>query len=252
MEAVRTAVLLALSLFAAGYALWVAAYFVRGQRPQKGEAPAPPPEPEPHRSIVGKSRFALPQRGQPTPTAATGSENVKSGGKGDIFVPGSVRQHPRQIPPEKLDEVFGVPPEGADNEPDDVDCPLTEAPDYEAEMEADMDSDDENEDKSQPPAGRSLARGVLFENIGEAYRTVVHDNPLTNQKQQEAGQILLGLKRTDMFEAIVSARPDGNDKVKSLIDAYLAAFQKKIAAGDAGSPSPQAPVPEGFDVRDFV
>ena len=84
------------------------------------------------------------------------------------------------------------------------------------------------------------------------YRTVAHDNPLTDEKQQETGRTLLGLKQTDMFEAIVSAAPDGNDKVSRLIDAYLTAFQRRIAAEDAGGPSPQAPVPEGFDVRDFA
>ena len=83
---------------------------------------------------------------------------------------------------------------------------------------------------SQPPAGRSLAKGVRFEQISEAYRTVAHDNPLTDEQQQETGRTLLGLKQTDMFEAIVSAAPDGNDKVSRLIDAYLTAFQRRIAA----------------------
>ena len=32
MDALRTAVLVALALFAAGYALWVARWFLRGQR----------------------------------------------------------------------------------------------------------------------------------------------------------------------------------------------------------------------------
>ena len=115
-----------------------------------------------------------------------------------------------------------------------------------------MDEDEGEHDDTQPPAGRSLAKGVRFEQIGEAYRTVAHDNPLTDEKQQETGRTLLGLKQTDMFEAIVSAAPDGNDKVSRLIDAYLTAFQRRIAAEDAGGPSPQAPVPEGFDVRDFA
>ena len=84
----------------------------------------------------------------------------------------------------------------------------------------------------------------VFAEIGEAYRTVAHDNPLTDEKQQETGRTLLGLKQTDMFEAIVSAAPDGNDKVSRLIDAYLTAFQRRIAAEDAGGPSPQAPVPD--------
>ena len=36
MDALRTAVLVALALFAAGYALWVARWFLRGQRTAGG------------------------------------------------------------------------------------------------------------------------------------------------------------------------------------------------------------------------
>ena len=252
MEALRTAVLVGLALFAAGYSLWVARWFLRGQR-TAGTKQMPPPKAEARPPIIGKSRFAMPHRSQAAPTAATPAENVKEAGKADIFAGASVPEHPRQIPPEKLDEVFGGPPEGEANDPDPYDVPLCEEepfPDFEADMEREM-GEDEHDD-TQPPAGRSLARGVRFEKIREAYRTVAHDNPLTDEKQQETGRTLLGLKQTDMFEAIVSAAADGNDKVNRLIDAYLTAFQQRIAAEAAGSPSPQAPVPEGFDVRDFA
>ena len=43
MDALRTAVLVALALFAAGYALWVARWFLRGQR-TAGTKQASPPE----------------------------------------------------------------------------------------------------------------------------------------------------------------------------------------------------------------
>ena len=253
MDIVKVAALLVLTLFAVGYALWIAVWFIRNQRPQK-QGPTRVSAPASRQDILGKSRFVLPPRRQPTPTTATESEDVKSGEKADIFAPGNVPQHPRQIPPEKLDAVFGAPPAGENNDPEEVESPLIETlpADYGADMDADMDRDDENENESQPPAGRSLAKGVRFENIGEAYRSVVHDNPLTDEKQQDVGQTLLGLKRTDMFEAIVSTRPDGSDKVANLIDTYLTAFQRKVAARNAGGPSPQAPVPEGFDVRSYV
>lgn len=179
----------------------------------------------------------------------------KRGRKSRYIYVASVHEYPRQIPPEKLDEVFGVPPAGENNDPEPYEAPLYEEepfPDFEAEIEREMDEDEGEHDDTQPPAGRSLAKGVRFEQISEAYRTVAHDNPLTDEKQQETGRTLLGLKQTDMFEAIVSAAPDGNDKVSRLIDAYLTAFQRRIAAEDAGGPSPQAPVPEGFDVRDFA
>lgn len=247
MDALRTAVLVALALFAAGYALWVARWFLRGQR-TAGTKQASPPKAEARLAIIGKSRFTMPHRSQATPTAATGSENVKEAEKAGIFAGASVHEYPRQIPPEKLDEVFGVPPAGENNDPEPYEAPLYEEepfPDFEAEIEREMDEDEGEHDDTQPPAGRSLAKGVRFEQISEAYRTVAHDNPLTDEKQQETGRTLLGLKQTDMFEAIVSAAPDGNDKVSRLIDAYLTAFQRRIAAEDAGGPSPQAPVPEG-------
>ena len=254
MDTLRTAVLVALALFAAGYALWVARWFLRGQR-TAGTKQASPPKAEARPAIIGKSRFTMPHRSQATPTAATGSENVKEAEKAGIFAGASVHEYPRQIPPEKLDEVFGVPPAGENNDPEPYEAPLYEEepfPDFEAEIERKMDEDEGEHDDTQPPAGRSLAKGVRFEQIGEAYRTVAHDNPLTDEKQQETGRTLLGLKQTDMFEAIVSAAPDGNDKVSRLIDAYLTAFQRRVVAEDAGGPSPQAPVPEGFDVRDFA
>lgn len=250
---ITTAALLFLTLFAVGYALWVMAYFTRGERREKPPG-TPAPERKNRRDVIGKSRFVLPPQSKPAPTTATDPENGKTDEKADIFALASEPQHPRQIPPEKLDEVFGIPPAGVSNDPDPEDCPLLVASpgDYEADMEREIERDDEDDNESQPPAGRSLAKGVPFESIGEAYRTVAHDNPLTDEKRQEVGQTLLGLKQTDMFEAIVSARPDGNDKVSRLIDTYLEAFHRKTAAGNAGGPSPQVPLPDGFDVRKFV
>lgn len=74
------------------------------------------------------------------------------------------------------------------------------------------------------PFGPLACPGVSFEQMGEAYRHVVHDPPSTDEQREETGRVLLGLKQTDMFEVIVSGRPDGNDRVKSLIDTYLSAF----------------------------
>ena len=123
---------------------------------------------------------------------------------------------------------------------------------YEDDYAAETDEDEDENGGPQPIQGRPRATGDSFEKIGETYRALVHDNPLTDEKRQEIGETLLSLKRTDMFEAIVSAAPGGEDKVKSLIDTHLAAFHKKIAARAAGSPSPPAPVPDGFDVRNFA
>ncbi|KDS11375.1 hypothetical protein M082_6260, partial [Bacteroides fragilis str. 3725 D9 ii] len=151
-----------------------------------------------------------------------------------------------------LDEVFGVAPEGEPNEPLEIDFPLYDEsfPDADAE-EPDYD-EDEDDTEELPLLGRSLAQGVSFEQMGEAYRHVVHDPPSTDEQREETGRVLLGLKQTDMFEVIVSGRPDGNDRVKSLIDTYLSAFHRRMSERSAESPSPQGSVPTGFDVREFV
>ena len=231
-----------LPLFAVGYALWA---FFRLRRMERNEpADGIVAEDTPCRQeIIGRSRFVLAPR-HSRPQAAVESETEKVTEKADIFVPTNVPEHPRQIPPEDLDEVFGVAPEGEPNEPLEIDFPLYDEsfPDADAE-EPDYD-EDEDDTEELPLLGRSLAQGVSFEQMGEAYRHVVHDPPSTDEQREETGRVLLGLKQTDMFEVIVSGRPDGNT--------YLSAFHRRMSERSAESPSPQGSVPTGFDVREFV
>ena len=77
-------------------------------------------------------------------------------------MPTNVPEHPRQIPPEDLDEVFGVAPEGEPNEPLEIDFPLYDEsfPDADAE-EPDYD-EDEDDTEELPLLGRSLAQGLVL------------------------------------------------------------------------------------------
>lgn len=242
-----TCILWLLTVCAVGYALWMVWSLFRESRrsnrcpPVSGAAPR-------RKEIIGKSRFVLDRR-RSLPQAAVAAKTEKGIEKEDIFAPASVPEHPLQIPPEDLDEVFGDVPAGERNEPLDIYYPLYEEsfPDTEAE-----EPDDEDDTEELPLLGRSLAQGVSFEQMGEVYRHVVHDPPITDEQKEETGRLLLGLKETDMFEAIVSGCPDGNDRVKNLIDTYLSAFHRRMTAKAAESPSPQGVVPEGFDVRDYV
>ena len=219
-----TCILRLLTVCAVGYALWAAWYLFRESRRSNRRLPVSDAAPR-RREIIGKSRFVLDRR-RSLPQAAVAAKTEKGIEKEPIFAPASAPEHPRQIPPEDLDEVFGeVPAE---------------------------ESDDEDETEELPLLGRSLAQGVSFEQMGEVYRHVVHDPPITDYQKEETGRLLLGLKETDMFEAIVSGCPDGNDRVKNLIDTYFSAFHRRMAAEAAESPSPQGVVPEGFDVRDYV
>ena len=242
-----TCILWLLTVCAVGYALWTVWDLFRESRHNNCRPPVSATTTV-RREIIGKSRFVLDRR-RSLPQAAVAAQTEKGIEKEDIFAPASVPEHPRQIPPEDLDEVFGDVPAGERNEPLDIYYPLYEEPFPDTEAE---EPDDEDETEELPFLGRSLAQGVSFEQMGEVYRHVVHDPPITDEQKEETGRLLLGLKETDMFEAIVSGCPDGNDRVKNLIDTYLSAFHRRMAAETAESPSAQGVVPEGFDVRDYV
>ncbi len=243
-----TCILWLLTACAVGYALWTIRYFLKDRYRHTASETSTGGDRIRRKEIIGKSRFVFDRR-HSLPQAAVAAQTEKGIEKEPIFAPASVPERPRQIPPEDLDEVFGEVPAGEQNEPLDIYYPLYEEsfPDTEAE-----ESDDEDATEELPLLGRSLAQGVSFEQMGEVYRHVVHDPPITDYQKEETGRLLLGLKETDLFEAIVSGCPDGNDRVKNLIDTYLSAFHRRMAAETAESPSAQGVVPEGFDVRDYV
>lgn len=243
-------ILVLLTLFAVIYAVWTMVYLNRLGKTEKKKTDANGQYTTKRRKgdIIGKSLFVLPLSGQSRTEATVTSETESDTKKENIFAPASVPEHPRQIAPEELDEVFGAVPEGETNEPMDIDYPLQVKPFPEEEAE---ETEDEDESEDLPFRGKPAARGVSFEQMGEAYRHVVHNPTITDEQKEETGRVLLNLKGTDMFEAIVSGQPERADKVDILIDTYLTAFQKQIAERSAESQPPQGEVPTGFNIRMF-
>lgn len=240
-----------LTVFSVAYAVWVIVRLRHEVRLRPPRTPTSQMLRRRRADIMGRSHVNIPLRSHDAPYSQPQTSTAPQTGKSienrDIFASESVPKHPRQIVPEELDEIFGDVPEGTDNEPLDIDYPICD----ESFPDKETDADDADAAEDLPLQGR-IAHGDSFEQMSEAYRNVVHDNPLTDEKQQAIGHTLLGLKQTDMFEAIVSARPDGNDKVNALIDTYLSAFQRRMSARAAESLSPQGVVPSGFDVRNYV
>jgi hypothetical protein len=246
-------ILVLLIVFAIIYALWMMIYLTNEKRSyRKGGKNEDTPKVQneaKHRSgdIVGKSRFVLP-RSHSLPQAAKDTENEKRIENQNIFTSSNdVPEHPRIIPPDELDEVFGAVPEGEKNDPLDIDYPLT----YDDQPD-EADEPDEDEYEELPVSGGLLAEGVSFEQMGDAYRTVVHNPIITNEKKEETGRVLLHLKETDMFEAIVLGEPERQDRVTTLIDTYLTAFHKRMVERTGQQEAPASIVPLDFDVRNFV
>jgi hypothetical protein len=240
-------ILALLVAFSILYALWTMHFFIsenRRFRKENREAMLKDQDRKNNKGdIIGKSRFVLRER-IPVPQAAKEPDNEKDNGKGNIFVPSDVpKEHSRIIPANELDEVFGDVPPGEANPPLDIDCPMPEEPEP---------ADEEEEYEALQVSGRSLAEGISFEQMGEAYRTVVHNPVITEEKKEETGRVLLHLKHTDMFEAMVSGEPERENRVGGLIDSYLKAFHQR-KAGESGENKPSATsVPKGFDVRNYV
>lgn len=243
-------ILVLLTVFAVIYAVWTMVYLNRLGKTEKKKNDTQEQTTTKRKKgdIVGKSRFVLPLSGQSQPEAAVTPETELDTKKENIFAPASVPEHPRQIAPEELDDVFGAVPEGETNEPLDIDYPLQVKPFPEEEAE---ETEDEDENEDLPIKGKPVARGVSFEQMGEAYRHVVHNPKITDEQKEETGRVLLNLKGTDMFEAIVSGQPGRGDKVDILINTYLTAFQKKVAERSAESLSPQGEAHSDFDARKF-
>lgn len=246
-----TAVLVALSVFAVGYACWVAYWFItenrHGRKGTKKKDTAPRESKRGKKEIIGPSKFVL-DTSHLKPHTAIENQQEPTKENADIFVPESVPEHPRQIPPEDLDAVFGEAPEGESNDPLNIDYDPMD--DWSNE---DIEDDEEDESEVFPIKGASLAQGVKFENIGEAYRHVVHNNPeLTERQKEDTGRILVQMEGTDILKGIISGKPEREAAAIAFADVYRQSKKRKQADGSGESPTPHGGLPPGFDLNKYA
>ena len=200
--------------------------------------------------IVGKSRFdlraskPLPTKAEPPATGSPKSENPPE--NPDIFVPSEEIKPSAKVPPEELDEAFSDIPPDDDNEPMEIDYPL----EYEDTEEDKYESEDE-EEEIEGTAQAALASGVPFEDLGNAVRTVNKTSEATSRQKRKAGNTLLEIRQTDMFEQLVSGKPDAKRIVTELMAESLSAFyERKDKEAETGETGKKAP--DSFNIRDFA
>jgi len=198
--------------------------------------------------IVGKSKFekpaTTPLAAKSTPLTASLQENEKTIENSDTFVPSDEIKPSAEVPPEELDEAFSNTPPEDKNELMDIDYPLEYEPDG-------TDDEEEETEEVEGTAQASLASGVQFDDLGNAVRTVNRKDKATPEQKKAAGDTLLEIRQTDMFEQLVSGKPDARETVTSLMTESLAAFhrRKDKEAGNTGS---GRKAPDGFDIRNFA
>ena len=144
---------------------------------------------------------------------------------------------------------FSDTPTDENNEPMDIDYPL----EYEAETENEDEPEDE-EDETEEVEGTAqaaLASGVQFDDLGNAVRTVNKTDEATPEQKQRAGDTLLEIRKTDMFEKVVSGKPDAKRIVSDLMAESLADFNRRKDK-EAGADENAKKAPDNFNIRDFA
>jgi hypothetical protein len=242
------------------YALFVGIYFLylnAGKRRKKNIVGKGSSIQETERlktDIVGKSRFdseALkPLLSKSEPLAATSPKSENPVENTDTFVPPNEVKPSAEVPQEELDEVFSdTPPPGEENKPMDIHCPLEYEPDEENKEEPD--DDDEETEEVEGAAQAALASGVRFEDLGNAIRTVHQTDEATPEQKQKAGDTLLEIRQTDLFEQVVSGKPDAKRIVSDLMAESLADFHRRKDR-EAGTSDSGKKAPDSFNMRDFA
>ena len=238
------------------YALFVGIYFLylrAGKRRKKdivGKGSSIHETGQIKTDIVGKSRFDLstskPLTAKSKPLAATPPKSENSEKNPDTFVPPNEVKPSAEVPPEELDEAFSDTLPDEDNEPMDIDYPL----EYETETENEDEPEDE-EEEVEGTAQAALASGVQFDDLGNAVRTVNKTDKATPEQKQRAGDTLLDIRKTDMFEQVVSGKPDAKRIVTDLMAESMADFHKRKDK-EAGADENAKKAPDNFNIRDFA
>ena len=238
------------------YALWTVAYLLweRLSRRSTGNQQTPRTpitENQNDDDIIGKGTFVMSHL---MPQAAS-SENQKNGTemKGS-FAASSGTKSPVKVPDDQLDEAFSHNRD--DNQPMDINVPL----EYEDDKEYNPEEDEED---AWLASNSSLAEGSSFEELGAAVRTIVHYDAAILPDKEQAGGVLLKIRKTDMFEQLVQSAPKREDQVSQAINLHLSDYYRKMAEQGEGDQrdkenrnsshlSGKSEVPADFDMKNFV
>ena len=252
MEKIFITVVILYALFVGIYFLWARA----GKRRKKniiGQGSSIQETRRLKENIVGKSTFDLsastPLAAKSEPLTATSLKSDNQAENPDIFASPNEVKPSAEVPPEELDEAFSDTPPDEENEPMDIDYPL----EYETTDENEDEPGDEEEETEEVEgtAQAVLASGVQFDDLGNAVRTVNRSEEATPEQKQKAGDTLLEIRQTDMFEQAVSGKPDAKRIVTDLMAESLSAFYERKDK-EAGTTGNGKKAPGNFNIRDFA
>lgn len=216
------------------------------KRPAFNPFKSPPKE-----DIIGKSGFDL-RHSLPQDTALIKSEkreeNTSTFAAENAKV--ETQNTPAAIPPSELDRVFSSGVE-ADNSGE-IDLVIDDKPEGEESDDYGDQVDTEESEDAGGPAGVSMATGVNFDDLSGMVKTVENPDAASPEEKEEAGRVMTEIRKTDMFEQVVSGEPKKKTAAGKLMDDYFAAYhRRKREAGEMPVDS-SVKAPKDFDVRAFA
>jgi hypothetical protein len=233
-------------IFLAGYLAWE-----RSVKRKRNAAKKPafnPFKSSPKEDIVGKSGFDL-RHSLPEATTLIKSEKRKE--NTPIFAGGNdktvVQNTPVTIPPSELDRVFSSGETTDDS--GEIDLIIDDKPEGEESDDEGMADTDESEEAGGL-SGVSMATGINFDDLSGMVKTVKNPDEATPQEKEEAGRVLVEVRKTDMFEQVVSGEPKKKVTAGKLMDDYFAAYHRRKRNEMADEPGVKTP--SDFDVRSFA
>lgn len=201
----------------------------------------------PKEDIIGKSKFDL-RQSQTEATTLINNEKEKE--NASIFVEEEEKKTSATIPLDKLDEVFSKD-DLSDKDSNEINLEIENTPpEFEPDNDSEEIDEEETEEDTEGRAGVSMASGLDFNNLASMMRTVETPDNATSEEKEEAGRVLIEIRKTDMFEQVVSGEPKKKVVVSSLMDDYFSAFQRKQREAEE-IVEPTVKAPTDFNVRNM-
>lgn len=201
----------------------------------------------PKEDIIGKSKFDL-RQSRTEATILINNEKEKE--NASIFVEEEERRTSATIPLDKLDEVFSKD-DLSDKDSNEINLEIENTPpEFEPDNDSEEIDEEETEEDTEGRAGVSMASGLDFNNLASMMRTVETPDNATSEEKEEAGRVLVEIRKTDMFEQVVSGKPKKKVIVSSLMDDYFSAFQRKQREAEE-IVEPTVKAPTDFNVRNM-
>lgn len=236
-------------VFLACYLVWERS--VKRKRNAAKKTAFKPFKSSPKEDVIGKSGFDLRHS---LPQATTLIKSEKREENTAIFAGGNAKEEaqntPAAIPPSELDQVFSSG--WTTDDSGEIDLVIDDEPEGKESDDYEDQVDPEESEEAGGLSGVSMATGVNFDDLSGMVKTVENPDAASPEEREEAGRVMTEIRKTDMFEQVVSGEPKKKTAAGKLMDDYFAAYHRRKRETGEVTDEPGVKAPKDFDVRAFV